>query len=75
MIQLFQNLIGNAVKFQDGGHPIVSISSEWQSGKWLLRVKDNGIGFSPEQSTRIFNVFHRLHGTPQYPGTGIGLAL
>jgi PAS domain S-box-containing protein len=73
--QLFQNLISNAIKFQNDTPPVIHISVEKQEGVWLFSVKDNGIGIDPQSSTRIFDVFQRLHNRDTYPGTGIGLAI
>jgi signal transduction histidine kinase len=75
LLQLFQNLIGNALKFQAGGAPEVTISAERCEGHWLFSVADNGIGIEPRHAQRIFQVFTRLHAQDQYPGTGIGLAV
>jgi signal transduction histidine kinase len=76
MRQLMQNLISNALKFhRDDVPPEVSVSSEIKDGRMELTVRDNGIGFDPQYSGRIFRVFERLHGRSEYPGTGIGLAL
>ena len=74
--QLFQNLIGNAVKFRhDDVPPEIRIGAERQSNQWVLWVKDNGIGIPPDQYDRIFEVFERLHGQKKYPGSGVGLAI
>ncbi len=73
--QLFQNLIGNAVKFRGSESPVVTITCEKQERDWLFSVKDNGIGFEQEHAQRIFVIFQRLQGREEYPGTGIGLAL
>jgi signal transduction histidine kinase len=76
MRQLLQNLISNALKFQREGVPCrVDVEATVDSGWMTLVVKDNGIGFEPQYSRRIFRVFERLHGRGTYPGTGIGLAL
>jgi len=76
MRQLTLNLISNAIKFrQDGIPPQVTIGAELVKGSVRIKVSDNGIGFEPQYSTRIFRVFERLNGRTEYPGTGIGLAL
>jgi light-regulated signal transduction histidine kinase (bacteriophytochrome) len=74
LLQLFQNLLANAVKFHSAGPPVVDVRSTQQDGCWQFAVEDNGIGIEPQHFDRIFQVFHRLHGR-EYPGTGIGLAL
>jgi PAS domain S-box-containing protein len=74
--QLFQNLIGNAIKYtQPGTPPRVEISADGANGQWCFAVKDNGIGIEDEYQERIFGLFKRLHTQDDYPGTGIGLAL
>jgi light-regulated signal transduction histidine kinase (bacteriophytochrome) len=73
--QLFQNLIGNALKFCTGVTPEITISAERAGGEWLFRVRDNGIGIDPAYAERIFIIFQRLHSRDEYPGTGIGLAI
>lgn len=75
MVQLFQNLIGNAVKFRRDQSPVVWIAAEHKNGDWLFSVRDNGIGFEPEFSERVFGLFQRLHTRRKYSGTGIGLAI
>lgn len=75
MTQLFQNLIGNAVKFRGAETPRVHVSARRQGDEWLLSVSDNGIGIEPQFADRIFVIFQRLHRKEQYPGTGIGLAI
>lgn len=80
MMQLFQNLIGNAIKFRKmDANPVVRISAApVKMGKRdgvELRVKDNGIGFEEKYRDRIFEIFQRLHGKQQFEGTGIGLAI
>jgi PAS domain S-box-containing protein len=74
-IQLFQNLINNAIKFRGQEKPRVTVSAEKNASDWLFMVKDNGIGIAPEFLERIFIIFQRLHGRDKYPGTGIGLAI
>lgn len=73
--QLFQNLIGNALKFRGERLPEIHISAQTQPGRWVFAVSDNGIGIKPQYFERIFMIFQRLHTRQQYPGTGIGLAL
>jgi PAS domain S-box-containing protein len=72
--QLFQNLIGNAIKFRSDKQPEVNVRAERKDYEWLFSVQDNGIGINPDYHQRIFGIFERLHGT-EYPGTGIGLAI
>jgi light-regulated signal transduction histidine kinase (bacteriophytochrome) len=72
--QLFQNLIGNALKYKSGRPPAIVIACERQDRVFLFSVADNGIGVAPEHRERVFGLFKRLHGH-QYPGTGIGLAI
>jgi PAS domain S-box-containing protein len=74
-LQLFQNLIGNAIKFRDSRPPEVHIDAQRAERTWLFSIKDNGIGIDPQYADRIFLIFQRLHTVDQYPGTGIGLAI
>jgi light-regulated signal transduction histidine kinase (bacteriophytochrome) len=75
LIQLFQNLIGNAIKFHGEEPPRIEVSARQTEGEWLFSVADNGIGMEPQYHERIFVIFQRLHGRSSYPGTGIGLAV
>jgi signal transduction histidine kinase len=72
---VFQNLIGNAIKFRSEAAPRVEISVEREETCWRFRIADNGIGIDPEYAERIFVIFQRLHPRSQYEGTGIGLAM
>jgi signal transduction histidine kinase len=73
--QLFQNLIGNAIKFRGKEAPEISVCAEKQGSRWLFSVSDNGIGIDSEFATNVFAVFQRLHTRSEYPGNGIGLAI
>jgi len=73
--QLFQNLIGNAVKFRSDRPPEIHIGAKKRRGCWVFSVRDNGIGIEPQYRERIFLIFQRLHTRVKYPGTGIGLAI
>ena len=78
--QLFQNLIGNAIKYRKAGRiPDVTITAETLgrsgAGTCTIRIKDNGIGFSDDHAGKIFELFQRLHGHHEYQGTGVGLAI
>ncbi|MCA9185564.1 MAG: ATP-binding protein [Pirellulaceae bacterium] len=75
MVQLFQNLIGNAIKYHDRTPPHIHVSSHPHDDVWVVAVRDNGIGIDARAHHRIFDIFHRLHGQNAYPGTGIGLAI
>lgn len=75
LAQLFQNLVGNAIKFHGEDAPKVSVSARRDDSEWLFSVRDNGIGLDPKYADRIFLPFQRLHGREEYPGTGIGLAI
>ena len=73
--QLFQNLVGNAIKFRGNEPPRVAISASRNGNGWTFSVRDNGVGIAPEYSERIFIIFQRLHSRQKYAGTGIGLAI
>ncbi|WP_018332643.1 sensor histidine kinase [Actinomycetospora chiangmaiensis] len=72
---VFQNLLGNALKFHGEEPPRVHVAAGRDGDRWLLRFTDNGIGIEPEYGEQIFTIFQRLHGKSAYPGTGIGLAM
>jgi PAS domain S-box-containing protein len=74
LIQLFQNLISNSIKYRGDDTPRVHVSAEREGASWVFAVRDNGIGIDPEDTDRVFGMFKRLHGS-EIPGTGIGLAL
>lgn len=73
--QVFQNLIGNALKFHSKDPPHIHINATKNGNEWVFSVKDNGIGIDPVFSERIFGMFQRLHNELEYPGSGIGLAI
>jgi len=73
IIQVFQNLISNAIKYRSADSPRIHVSAEQSGAEWTFAVRDNGIGFKQEYAERIFGLFKRLHGR-EVPGTGIGLA-
>jgi len=75
LTQVFQNLIGNAVKFHGERPPQVHIGARRGKGEWIFSVRDNGIGIDPQHFERIFMIFQRLHSQDEYPGAGIGLAV
>ena len=76
LVQLFQNLVGNAIKYQSPGVPRVHISAARNGEKkWIFSVKDNGLGIDPQYFDRIFGMFQRLHKREEFAGTGIGLAI
>jgi signal transduction histidine kinase len=76
LTQLYQNLIGNALKFVlEAQQPVVRITAEPSDGGWVLGVRDNGMGIAPEYAEQIFAPFKRLHGRGEYDGSGIGLAI
>ncbi|MBY0358903.1 MAG: DUF4118 domain-containing protein [Candidatus Obscuribacterales bacterium] len=75
LAQLFQNLIGNAIKFQKDKAPEVHVSAQQLQNEWLFIVNDNGIGMEQKYLMQIFEMFKRLHATREYPGSGLGLAI
>jgi signal transduction histidine kinase len=75
LLQLFQNLLGNALKYHRSPSPRVTVNAVCEGDEWLFSVADNGIGIAPEYFERIFRIFTRLHTRAEYSGTGIGLAL
>ena len=75
LIQLLQNLVGNAVKYQSGGVPRVHVTAVMADGRWNFSVRDNGLGIDSKYFDRIFGMFQRLHGREEFEGTGIGLAI
>ena len=74
LVQLFQNLIGNAIKYNDKDSPQIHVSAEQKDDEWVFSVADNGIGIDPDYRDQIFQIFSRLHAK-EYSGTGIGLAV
>ncbi len=75
LVQLFQNLVGNAIKFRGDKPPAVRVEAVAEGAWWRFSVRDNGIGIDPRYHGRLFVIFQRLHGRDEYPGTGIGLAI
>ncbi|MGD1156268.1 MAG: ATP-binding protein [Terriglobia bacterium] len=75
LVSLFQNLIGNALKFHGAEPPRIHVSAQRNGTYWQLSVRDNGIGIEPRYFDRVFGIFQRLHTRQEYPGTGIGLAI
>lgn len=76
LTQLFQNLVGNAIKYQNRGTPRVHISvAKSEPGRWTFSIKDNGLGIEPQYFEKIFGMFQRLHRRDEFSGTGIGLAI
>jgi light-regulated signal transduction histidine kinase (bacteriophytochrome) len=75
LCRLFQNLVGNAVKYSEPGRtPRIEISAVCRQSTWIFSVKDNGIGIEPQYADKVFGIFKRLHGRDN-PGTGMGLAI
>jgi len=76
MLQVFQNLISNGIKYQPtDNQPIVSIDCAQKGNEWLFAVKDNGIGIDRQYEDKVFRIFQRLHNAEDYSGTGIGLPI
>ena len=75
LTQIFQNLIGNAIKYRGEDLPTVHVSASTKNGQWEFSVADNGIGISQDYAGKVFQIFQRLHTKQEYPGTGIGLAI
>ena len=75
LTQLFQNLIGNAIKFKGDDLPRIVVSADKCGDEWRFSVKDNGIGIEAQYAEKIFVIFQRLHTRQEYPGTGIGLSI
>jgi signal transduction histidine kinase len=73
--QVFQNLIGNAIKFHGSQTPVIQISARKQGVEWIFSVADNGLGISAQHVESVFIIFNRLHTRTEYPGNGIGLAI
>ena len=75
LVQLFQNIIGNAIKYRSKEPPEIYISAKKEKNQYLFMIRDNGIGMSPDYLDRIFTIFQRLHTKDEYEGTGIGLSI
>jgi signal transduction histidine kinase len=75
LLEVFQNLIGNAIKFRGNEPPQVHVSAERRGEMWVFSVQDNGLGIAPDHLEHVFTIFKRLHPQMEYPGTGIGLAI
>jgi signal transduction histidine kinase len=75
LVQVFQNLLGNGIKYRGVAQPRIHVSAKRVNGNWLFSVADNGIGIERQHHERVFDLFRRLHSQKAYPGDGIGLPL
>jgi light-regulated signal transduction histidine kinase (bacteriophytochrome) len=75
LTQVFQNLIGNGLKFHGTDPPLIQVGANQQDSNWVFSVRDNGIGIDPKDFDRIFVIFQRLHTRQEYSGTGVGLSI
>jgi light-regulated signal transduction histidine kinase (bacteriophytochrome) len=75
LVRVFQNIIGNALKYRSEKSPQIHISVQMEDENWLFKVEDNGIGIELNYFEEIFKIFRRLHNRDEYNGTGIGLAI
>jgi light-regulated signal transduction histidine kinase (bacteriophytochrome) len=76
LVQLFQNVVGNAIKYRGTDPPVVEVTAAAEPGDmWTISIRDNGIGIDPQFADQVFGIFKRLHRSDQYSGTGIGLAI
>jgi len=75
ILQLFQNLISNALKFHGPNPPRIHVGARQSGPEWVFSVADNGLGIEPQYFERIFQIFQRLHSREEYAGTGIGLSI
>jgi light-regulated signal transduction histidine kinase (bacteriophytochrome) len=73
--QLFQNIIGNAIRYRSEASPRIHVDAERNCRRWRFSIRDNGIGIDPEYKEQVFGIFKRLHTSSEYPGTGMGLAI
>ena len=75
LVQLFQNLIGNAIKYRSAELPRIHVTAMKNASEWVFSMQDNGLGIDPKYAAEVFRVFKRLHSRSKFPGTGIGLAI
>jgi PAS domain S-box-containing protein len=75
LTRLFQNLLGNSIRFRGEAPPRIHIAAQDRAGEWVISVRDNGIGIEPEYAEKVFGIFKCLHSRDQYPGSGMGLAI